>query len=247
MAFYGDRFRIAGQQGVEPGVLTGGRAAIAEELALEWLHNAADSTRPRDAGNARMELAALADDGQAQGPLAVVGRAVAALDRVPWLTRTGLAALGLAVRALTQVTEYLSNPAVRDYALGKVRQHLGPDTRVLIGHSLGSVIAYEAAREHPHPLRLMVTLGSPLALSAVRTRLRLPPAFPPTLGRWVNLADRDDVVAARPHLSRVFDVNRPVGAVFDSTYMVDNGAQPHQAGFYLSNRQTGLAVATELG
>ena len=42
---------------------------------------------------------------------------------------------------------------------------VGGDTRVLIGHSLGSVITYEClARYRPGSVRLLVTLGSPLGI-----------------------------------------------------------------------------------
>jgi surfactin synthase thioesterase subunit len=48
--------------------------------------------------------------------------------------------------SLAQVTRYLSDDAVRDQVLARVRAVLTEDTRVLVGHSLGSVVAFEAAR-----------------------------------------------------------------------------------------------------
>src|SRR5215468_2274413 len=41
MAFYGDLFLRGGQQGLEPGELSGPEQAFAEELAMEWMARAA--------------------------------------------------------------------------------------------------------------------------------------------------------------------------------------------------------------
>jgi pimeloyl-ACP methyl ester carboxylesterase len=173
---------------------------------------------------------------------------VAALDRIPWFTRGGLTVLALTNRTLAQVTRYLTDEAVRQHAIDQVRQHLTPTTAAVIGHSLGSVIAYETVRELPpdQPLPLLITLGSPLGLSAVNRRLRQPPGYPVAVQRWVNLADRDDVVAARPNLSTLFDTGRPVTARFEVTYTVNNGALPHRAGFYLTKTACGRPLAATL-
>lgn len=246
MAFYGSQFLTAGRQGHTPEDLTGEQQQAADELALEWLANAADSTRPRDAGEARRELGALtADPAQAQGVGALAGRTVAALDRIPWFTRGGLAALALTSRTLAQVTRYLTDETVRQHAIDQVRAHLTPTTKAVIGHSLGSVVAYETLRElsPDQPLPLLVTLGSPLGLTTVNRRLRQPPGYPAAVRRWINLAARDDVVAARPNLLPLFAAGRPAAARFDSTYTVDNGAEPHRAGFYLTKPSCGRPLA----
>ena len=44
---------------------------------------------------------------------------------------------------LKQVTAFLTEPTVKRNVLARVREQIGADTRVVIGHSLGSVIAYE--------------------------------------------------------------------------------------------------------
>ncbi|RZS43395.1 hypothetical protein EV193_102374 [Herbihabitans rhizosphaerae] len=71
-----------------------------------------------------------------------------------------------------------------------------------------------------------------------------PPSVPPSLARWVNLADRDDLVAARPDLTRLFP---GADGVLDSGYTVDNGAKPHEATFYLTKREAGAAIAAAMG
>jgi ATP-dependent exoDNAse (exonuclease V) alpha subunit len=64
------------------------------------------------------------------------------------------------------------------------------------------VVAYEAAQRMTQPLPLLLTLGSPLGLQTiVYQRLRpQPPGFPPKVRRWVNIADRNDFIAAEPDL-----------------------------------------------
>ncbi|MGW2050817.1 alpha/beta fold hydrolase [Streptomyces sp. NPDC001858] len=243
MAFYGNLFLTPDQQGSDT-ELSAEQLESADEIAFEWLTNALSSTRPKDAGSARLEVQALQRDrADPQGIGAVGGRIIEALDHIPWLSQAGLAGLTRINKTLAQVVRYLTEPDIRAHAIGQVHQHLDVDTRVVIGHSLGSVVAYEAIRTHQQPLPLLITLGSPLGLEAVNRRLQQPPAFPSCLTRWVNLADRDDIVAARPHLTAVFDVNRPPTARFDSTYTVDNGAHPHRPGFYLTKPTTGQAVA----
>jgi hypothetical protein len=75
--------------------------------------------------------------------------------------------------------------------------------RVLLAHSLGSVVAYEALCGNPDlAIDLLVTLGSPLGVPGVVFDRLLPPAEPggvrprPAGVRcWVNIADHGDPVA----------------------------------------------------
>jgi pimeloyl-ACP methyl ester carboxylesterase len=146
------------------------------------------------------------------------------------------------------VTRYLSNDAIRSAALESVSKLIGPETKALIGHSLGSVVAYETAHRLQQPLPLLVTLGCPLGLQTViHQRLRpQPPAFPPNVRRWVNVADRDDFIAAEPDLRGLFSAGMPGDAVFEGGYTVDNGADPHNADFYLGKAQLGKPVGEVL-
>ena len=60
--------------------------------------------------------------------------------------------------------------------------------------------------------------------------------------RWVNVADRDDFIAAEPDLKGLFSAGMPADAVFEGGYTVDNGADPHNADFYLGKAQVGKPV-----
>ena len=128
--------------------------------------------------------------------------------------------------------------------MGSVFNLIGPETKVVIGHSLGSVVAYEAAHLIGQPLPLLVTLGSPLGLQTiVYQQLRpQPPSFPANVRRWVNVADRDDFIAAEPDLKALFGADMPADAVLEGGYTVDNGASPHNADFYLGKAHVGRPV-----
>lgn len=244
MAFYGDLFRRDGQQGGAD-ELSEDEWSLAEVLAGEWLRNAAESaSRETDRNRARAELTQLAGPlGEEQGVRAAARPVLNALVRLRPFARLGVAfAERVVVKALRQVTLYLTDETIRKRVQERVAEHIGPETEIIIGHSLGSVVAYEAAHLHGRPLPLLLTLGSPLGLRTVvyeRTRPQ-PPAIPPGVVSWVNLADRDDLVAARPDLTALFP---GADGVLDSGYTVDNGAKPHEAAFYLAKRRTGEVVS----
>ncbi|WP_169987947.1 alpha/beta fold hydrolase [Microbispora sp. H10836] len=79
---------------------------------------------------------------------------------------------------------------------------------VLIGHSMGSVVAYEwlhtPASAHVGAGCLFLTLGSPLGSYPIARRLRPSPAFPGTCEQWVNVASRHDPIAWPKQLRDVF-------------------------------------------
>ncbi|MFF0304677.1 hypothetical protein ACFYTV_28705 [Streptomyces sp. NPDC004562] len=245
MAFYGNEFHRQGSQGVNDFQSFEIDDSVIEDLAFEWLNNALESSNPRDAGNAEMELAAVNARGERQGMRRGVSLLANGLDRIPWMTRGGLAVAGRFNKALTQVGAYLSDSALRSRIHSRVNAVISDETEVVISHSLGSVVAYEVLRDRSATIPLFITLGSPLALRPVRSRLQFEPKYP-AVRKWINLVDPDDVVAARPNIQSFFDLNRPSGAVFESTYTVDNGASPHDARFYLGKEPVAFSLAEVL-
>lgn len=98
----------------------------------------------------------------------------------------------------------------------------------------GSPDGVPAGRRRPD-VPLFVTLGSPLGIrSAVQPRVRPHPlATPASVGRWLNFWDRDDLVAARPHLETFVRPN--AAAVVPASRRVDSdGAWVHPAAKYLA-------------
>lgn len=121
------------------------------------------------------------------------------------------------------------------------------DVKVIVAHSLGTVIAYEALCAHPDwPVRALITLGSPLGMrTLIFDRLRPPPEnglgrWPGSIETWVNITDSGDVVALEKDLSRRF------GSRVENL-IVDNGATAHDAKPYLTAKETGDAIARALG
>ncbi|WP_406230880.1 hypothetical protein [Nocardia sp. NBC_01009] len=249
MAFYGNAFLDPGAQGGAAPIGDDDQE-LSEQLAAAWLATAAaqaGNSRDRMEAQRYLDNAALGDVGQ-QGIGAKARFATNALTRLKWFAPFGF---GLAEkfvnRSLAQVTRYLSDEAVRKHAQQQVLDLIGPETRLVIGHSLGSVVAYEALHHAPGPVTL-ITLGSPLALqSIIYPRLRpQPPIVPPALARWENIADRDDIVAAHLDLAPFFPPG-PGGTVVPTTHpAIDNGAQPHDVAHYLTKRSVGHIVAEAL-
>jgi hypothetical protein len=70
------------------------------------------------------------------------------------------------------------------------------EPNVVVGHSLGSVVAYSVLREDPRPLQVtsLVTLGCPLGIRPIRNQFA-PLKFPKPIRSWYNAYDDRDVVA----------------------------------------------------
>lgn len=145
---------------------------------------------------------------------------------------------------LNQVKEYLHNPQMKQAIQNRVIKAVAPETRVIIGHSLGSVIAYECLCAHPEwNVETLVTLGSPLGMSPIVFDALTPApesgkGIYPNVKRWFNVADQGDLVALEKILAPRF------GAVEDR--LVHNGWESHSATRYLSAKETGSAIAAGL-
>ena len=148
---------------------------------------------------------------------------------------------------LRQVRLYFEDETIRQQALGRVNACLDAGAKVVIAHSLGSVVAYEALcarQEDERPV--LVTLGSPLGLTpVVFDRLRPAPAAGrgalPTVREWHNIADDGDPVALVKRLCPLFGSGAEIRDV-----RVGNGWESHNVLRYLKTRETGEAIASGL-
>ena len=247
MAFYGDLF-------LPPSGTQGGEAqaspeaeALAETLAAALLAHATRSDDPRLAAEAANALYQ-ADPGRdgVQGLGARVRGAVTVLEGNAWLTARIFGVLQKARRDLLQVTRYLTEDDLRVAVQARVAALLDQDTQLVIGHSLGSVVAWEACQALSRPLPALVTLGSPLGLNnPVYRQLRpQPPTWPPPVHRWVNVAHPDDIVAVDPDLEPLFP--GPDGLNIES-HTPRSKHDHHAAVGYLEEQATGQVVADTLG
>ncbi|GLX01185.1 hypothetical protein [Microtetraspora sp. NBRC 16547] len=142
-----------------------------------------------------------------------------------WLLgRLGTQAVRFAEDFCPEVAAYLGGGApriqARDTVADVIRRR---QPRVVVAHSLGSVVAYEAFWAHSDlSTELLITLGSPLAMRNVVFERLLPVpthgrgARPPGVGRWINIADKDDIAAIPPGLRDYFEgIERDVACNID--------------------------------
>jgi hypothetical protein len=231
-AFYGKLFRKPGGKGLDiPMIPEDLQSDEVDVLIQMWQAAASTDQNVPDSGG----------DTKVRAPQ-TVQRALDALSRSRFFA--GLANHVL-LGSLRQVRLYLTDPVVRAAIRGSVEACIESDTRVIVGHSLGSVVAYEALAAHPEwPVRSLVTLGSPLGIqNLVFHRLDPRPdkrgAWPGPVHSWINVADKGDLVALRKKLAPLFD-----DRVQD--VLVDNGAQAHDASPYLTAEETGRAIHAAL-
>lgn len=235
MAFYGDIFRPAGSRAVAapPRSADDVTDPLERDLLLAWWAEAA-----------RLEPAVPGPDARTRLRTPhLVQRALHALSHSSFF---GGLAEHLLIGALAQVRRYLTEDEVRDQVGARLAEHITDRTRLVIAHSLGSVVAYETlCRLGGVPRIALITLGSPLGIpNLIFERLRPPPAtaagvWPAGVRTWTNIADRGDVVALVKSLGERFP-----GALVD--VLVHNGAQAHDVMPYLTAAPTGAAVAAAL-
>jgi hypothetical protein len=95
---------------------------------------------------------------------------------------------------------YITRPGIQSEVDKIVANALTLEPTVIVGHSLGSVVAYHLLRTDPRSLQvpLYVTVGSPLGIRAIREQL-IPLRFPrPPLAAWYNAFDTRDTIALYP-------------------------------------------------
>lgn len=132
-------------------------------------------------------------------------------DGLDWLVRSGATsriAPAIVPSVFREVGTYLRDQDRRSEARQLVADAIRKEQpRVVVGHSLGSVVAYESLWENPDlQVETLLTLGSPLALSAVFYEHLQPDGAmthsrPPGTKRWVNIADTGDLIALPRHLA----------------------------------------------
>jgi PGAP1-like protein len=240
VAFFGDLFRPAGAMAAQdpPYSAADVRPGPERDLLTEF-YNAAVEQDP-----------SLGAPQGAMGPGKVAVQIM--LDRLLRSPTFANVAQRAFIGNLKQVNAFLSDESLKERVLARVHEIVDGSTRVVIGHSLGSVVAYEyLCRYRPAAVELLVTLGSPLGIPhLVFDRLTPAPVggagtWPGDLASWANVADSNDIVALRKQLAGLFSAGDGLTAVDDR--LVDNGSQAHAVDRYLSARETGEMVGHVLG
>jgi len=148
-----------------------------------------------------------------------------------------------------------------------LKQELRPilknkDNILLIGHSMGSIVAYDTLWELSHLENLpgkidLLTLGSPLGLNYVQHRLRGnkykgKKKYPTNIRHWVNIASAGDITAVDRIFSDDFSEMRKLGIVESiedhcegiyNFFHNEKGLNCHRSYGYLVNPAVGKVIA----
>lgn len=160
----------------------------------------------------------------------------------------------------TQAHNYLTKPQIRAQVLNRILSYLPESGRlIIVGHSLGSVIAADLLRHLPPWLEVagMVTIGSPLAngnfdVDRLRETLKEPPT---TLAWWVNFWNPNDPVAARRGVSSVIpwvtdfrtNAKNSILTAHDATEYLSNDVVTTAIGFALFGSRSQELVTSNKG
>ena len=164
---------------------------------------------------------------------------------IGWVGGDAVAGAALAQPYFVQASNYLTKPQIRAAVLHRILRRLPQSGRlVIVGHSLGSVIAADLLRRLPAGISVvgLVTVGSPLANPQFDVdRLREAVKEPPTnLAWWVNFWNAADAVTTHRGISSVFPW------MLDFRIPTTVGPRFHDADMYLADRAVGAVVGLAL-
>lgn len=235
MAFYGGLFRPPGSKAGVVEIPSYKPGDIEDPLEIALIEEIYDAIGESPSGGS--------DTKAMKGAQRTVGHMLQVIAATPFF---GNVAQRVVIWFLKQVSRYLTEPDIRRVAQQSLIDRISAETRVVVAHSLGSIVAYETLCAHPEfPVRTLITLGSPLGMPALLPRL-VPPVragssqWPAGLKRWVNIADAADIVALCKQLRPLYG-----DRVLDQ--VVHNGATMHYVLPYLTAPETGRAILAGLG
>lgn len=248
IAAYGALFRPAGTRAGSLPRLTVDdvKAEWEKDLLMEWWQEAAKLSEfnriQHDPSGEDLTIQGPDFEGRGRTP-ELVQRAIKQLTKSKFFSQLG--GERAILFALKQVREYLHNLDMKHAIQKRVEEKVTGETRIIIGHSLGSIAAYECLCAHPEwKVHTLVTLGSPLGIfpsifEALTPKPQDGKGLYPNVKQWFNIADQGDIVALEKQLAPRF------GAVEDR--LVHNGWESHSATRYLNAKVTGEAIAAGLG
>jgi hypothetical protein len=234
LAFYGDLFLSAADEGT-PVNAAPTRPGLAETLVaaeeVDFLESAADEVTEGQP-----------DLGEPMGftpvptPLVPVLRTMARHFDV----RTIMPFFPI----LRQVRLYQQDDTLAGQIRDRVLATIGDGCAVLIGHSMGTMVAFETLTLNPDlHVDTLITYGAPLSMRTVAAGLRGPaaPNGLPNLGQvrqWVNIYDPKDPVCGAGGVKHLWPTALDI--------QVSNGEEPHSITRYLSKKASGRVIATAI-
>lgn len=150
---------------------------------------------------------------------------------------------GTLSRFTLDVFLYLTKSEVREEIDGIVESVIPESDAVIVSHSLGTVVAYNVLRrkkvESP-AFPLFVTMGSPLGINAIKSKLELPVMHPQVVARWYNAYDERDVVALNPLDQSHFPV---FPMILNNDQVRNNSENRHSITGYLNDGEVAKKIA----
>ena len=187
-------------------------------------------------------------------------------DYVPYLINFMPEIMRLTALELNRYFQNRHNVAcqIREMLKRQLRPLLASDTRILlIGHSLGSIIGYDALWELSHEeklpgkIDLFLTLGSPLGMYYVQHRLlgaynTGAVKYPTNINHWQNISAVGDITSLNKKFHDSFGEMIELGIINDiqdhckgiyNFYRNENGLNSHRSYGYLVNPAVGKVIA----
>jgi hypothetical protein len=145
----------------------------------------------------------------------------------------------LVLKFLPQAFVYLHRASVAAEIDNIVRPAITDQSCVIVGHSLGSVVTFKLLRaEEAARVSFYLTLGSPLAVAAVKNAIGPVFARPNGVSSWLNGLDRDDAVTIGRSLK-----DTTFGPGIENVDDIDNGDEnPHDVRMYLRDGRIAEAL-----
>ncbi|MCX5343705.1 hypothetical protein [Streptomyces atratus] len=230
MAFYANLFRnSSGHLGNGEDILTDESSPLSsgeEEFILEAISDGIGASDPDFPGEVQA---------QELGLPAFPARVTRALLRID--QKFGRNAGRHAIFILRQVYRYLTDEELAVRIRHIVAEAIGANTRVLIGHSLGSVVLYDMILRGEitrSPIPKFITIGSPLSWPTVKRMLESGTELRgENMSGWSNIYDPRDAVTGGMGLQ---------DSHIENTQVSNGLLDPHAAIRYLKQPSMGLLL-----
>ncbi len=155
--------------------------------------------------------------------------------------------------------EQIAQQAFRNKLIEVLQKHEN-DRIMLIGHSMGSIIAYDTLIHEVRELKIdtFITIGSPLGFPLIIKKILVEQnikihsdAKPPTpeniISSWYNFSDLDDKITFNYDLADDYLPNmqniKPIDVVINNTYEYNGQKNPHKVYGYLQNEEIAKVIS----
>ena len=144
--------------------------------------------------------------------------------------------------------DYFARETIRNSLVERLRRHQNKEI-LLIGHSMGSIIAYDVLMQNEPDINIhtFVTCGSPLGIPVIMNKIRIEQNIPDSQKQltvpenisncWYNLSDLHDRVAINYNLADDYaPSSRGIGIKdiqVTNTYEINGKKNPHKSYGYL--------------